>query len=386
MGNYLNQDGKKFYEITHSDIYVDKTELLTYTNSVLQTLQKYICISRPRRFGKSITASMIAAYYSRGCDAKELFSPYKIARNLDFDTYRNKYNTLFLNMQEFLSRTKNIYELLDRMKRLVLRDLKREYPNVDYFDDTDLIESMQDVYQETNCPFVVIIDEWDCIFREYKQDKEAQEIYLDFLRDMLKDKSCIALAYMTGILPIKKYGTQSALTDFYEYTMLEPGPLAEFVGFTEQEVKDLCKEQQIDFEQAKKWYDGYCFGQTGHIYNPNSVMKAIFNKRFSNYWTQTETYESLRVYIDLNFDGLKDMIVDLIGEKHCRIDTGSFQNDMTSLKNKDDVLTLLVHLGYLAYDIDQKEVYIPNEEIRQEFIRAIKNGKRQELVKTNNLN
>ena len=164
MGNYLNQDGKKFYEITHSDIYVDKTELLTYTNSVLQTLQKYICISRPRRFGKSITASMIAAYYSRGCDAKELFSPYKIARNLDFDTYRNKYNTLFLNMQEFLSRTKNIYELLDRMKRLVLRDLKREYPNVDYFDDTDLIESMQDVYQETNCPFVVIIDEWDCIF------------------------------------------------------------------------------------------------------------------------------------------------------------------------------------------------------------------------------
>lgn len=204
MGNYLNQDGKKFYEITHSDIYVDKTELLTYTNSVLQTLQKYICISRPRRFGKSITASMIAAYYSRGCDAKELFSPYKIARNLDFDTYRNKYNTLFLNMQEFLSRTKNIYELLDRMKRLVLRDLKREYPNVDYFDDTDLIESMQDVYQETNCPFVVIIDEWDCIFREYKQDKEAQEIYLDFLRDMLKDKSCIALAYMTGILPIKK--------------------------------------------------------------------------------------------------------------------------------------------------------------------------------------
>ena len=116
---------KKFYEITHSDIYVDKTELLTYTNSVLQTLQKYICISRPRRFGKSITASMIAAYYSRGCDAKELFSPYKIARNLDFDTYRNKYNTLFLNMQEFLSQTKNIYELLDRMKRLVLRDLKR---------------------------------------------------------------------------------------------------------------------------------------------------------------------------------------------------------------------------------------------------------------------
>lgn len=211
-----------------------------------------------------------------------------------------------------------------------------------------------------------------------------QEEYIQLLRGLFKGiqvSRFLSGAYMTGILPIKKYGTQSALTDFYEYTMLEPGPLAEFVGFTEQEVKDLCKEQVIDFEQAKKWYDGYCFGQTGHIYNPNSVMKAIFNKRFSNYWTQTETYESLRVYIDLNFDGLKDMLVDLIGEKHCRIDTGSFQNDMTSLKNKDDVLTLLVHLGYLAYDIDRKEVYIPNEEIRQEFVRAIKNGKRQELLK-----
>ena len=271
MGNYLNQDGKKFYEITHSDIYVDKTELLTYTNSVLQTLQKYICISRPRRFGKSITASMIAAYYSRGCDAKELFSPYKIARNLDFDTYRNKYNTLFLNMQEFLSRTKNIYELLDRMKRLVLRDLKREYPNVDYFDDTDLIESMQDVYQETNCPFVVIIDEWDCIFREYKQDKEAQEIYLDFLRDMLKDKSCIALAYMTGILPIKKYGTHSALNMFDEFSMIDPGPLASYVGFTESEVEKLCGEYQMDIDEIRNWYDGYRFGSTD-VYCPWDVL------------------------------------------------------------------------------------------------------------------
>lgn len=371
MGNYLNQDGKKFYEITHSDIYVDKTELLTYTNSVLQTLQKYICISRPRRFGKSITASMIAAYYSRGCDAKELFSPYKIARNLDFDTYRNKYNTLFLNMQEFLSRTKNIYELLDRMKRLVLRDLKREYPNVDYFDDTDLIESMQDVYQETNCPFVVIIDEWDCIFREYKQDKEAQEIYLDFLRDMLKDKSCIALAYMTGILPIKKYGTHSALNMFDEFSMIDPGPLAQYVGFTENEVKKLCGQYQMDMAEVKSWYDGYSFENGISIYSPRSVVSCMRFKKIGNYWNQTETFEALRIYIDMNFEGLKDDVLSMIAGNAVPVNIGNFSNDMATFHSEDDVLTLLIHLGYVSYDYDSKTVKIPNEEVRAEYVNSV---------------
>lgn len=371
MGNYLNQDGKKFYEITHSDIYVDKTELLTYTNSVLQTLQKYICISRPRRFGKSITASMIAAYYSRGCDAKELFSTYKIARNLDFDTYRNKYNTLFLNMQEFLSRTKNIYELLDRMKRLVLRDLKREYPNVDYFDDTDLIESMQDVYQETNCPFVVIIDEWDCIFREYKQDKEAQEIYLDFLRDMLKDKSCIALAYMTGILPIKKYGTHSALNMFDEFSMINPGPLAPYVGFTEVEVEYLCHKYRMDMEEVKAWYDGYSFSMAASVYSPRSVVNSMLFGKIENYWNQTETFEALQVYIDMNFDGLKDDVLSMIAGERIPVNTGSFTNDMTTFRTEDDVLTLLIHLGYLAYDSENKVVKIPNNEVRNEYVNSV---------------
>lgn len=386
MGSYLNPGNFSFRGSLRSKIYVDKSELIAKTNEVLYTEQKYICVSRPRRFGKSMAANMLAAYYDRSENTEELFQNLSISKDRSYKENLNQYDVIKINMQEFLSMSETVEEMLQMLKDYLVSDFKEAFREIQFRDEKNLIQVMKDVFSYTRCPFVILIDEWDCLFREYKQNKEAQKKYLDFLRAWLKDKDYVALAYMTGILPIKKYGTQSALTDFYEYTMLEPGPLAEFVGFTEQEVKDLCKEQQIDFEQAKKWYDGYCFGQTGHIYNPNSVMKAIFNKRFSNYWTQTETYESLRVYIDLNFDGLKDMIVDLIGEKHCRIDTGSFQNDMTSLKNKDDVLTLLVHLGYLAYDIDQKEVYIPNEEIRQEFIRAIKNGKRQELVKTNNLN
>ena len=180
---------------------------------------------------------------------------------------------------------------------------------------------------------------------------------------------------------IKKYGTQSALTDFFEYTMIEPGTLAEYVGFTEKEVRQLCEEHSLDYEEASTWYDGYQLGTVGHVYSPNSIIKAIYNKRFSNYWTQTETYESLKIYIDMDFDGLKTAIVNMLGGGRCVIDTGTFQNDMTSLKSKDDVFTLLVHLGYLAYDADKKEVFIPNEEVREEFIRAIKNGGRPELVK-----
>lgn len=387
MGIYLNPPADGFEDILKDDIYVDKTELIAYTNQVLGTTRKLTCFSRPRRFGKSFVAQMLVAYYSKGAKSEHLFKDLKIAENEEkshYKQYLNQCDVLFWDMTWFITNARNIEDTVKDLQRKIIFELKREFPDCIEQETIALPEALLQISAVTGRKFFIIIDEWDALFREVQTDQRLQEEYIQLLRGLFKGiqvSRFLSGAYMTGILPIKKYGTQSALTDFYEYTMLEPGPLAEFVGFTEQEVKDLCKEQQIDFEQAKKWYDGYCFGQTGHIYNPNSVMKAIFNKRFSNYWTQTETYESLRVYIDLNFDGLKDMIVDLIGEKHCRIDTGSFQNDMTSLKNKDDVLTLLVHLGYLAYDIDQKEVYIPNEEIRQEFIRAIKNGKRQELVK-----
>ena len=259
MGSYLNPDSSKFEEAVNSDIYIDKTGLLTYTNSVLHTMQKYICISRPRRFGKSIAANMLTAYYSRGCHAKQLFSKFEIAKNNEFEKYLNQYDTISVNMQEILSRSKSIDELTDRFKRLIIRELKGEYPDVDYFDDTDLIECMQDIYAQKKQAFVIIIDEWDCIFREYKEDKDVQEKYLDFLRDLLKDKSYIHLAYMTGILPIKKYGTHSALNMFDEFSMIDPGPLARYVGFTEEEVRTLCEQYHMDMTELKNWYDGYSF-------------------------------------------------------------------------------------------------------------------------------
>ena len=391
MGRYLNPGMESFEKSVNSEIYVDKTGLVGYTNRVMNTVQGYVCVSRPRRFGKSMAANMLTAYYSRGCDSREIFSKFEISESPDFEKYRNKYNTIFLNMQEFLSRSDSVEALVDRVKKLVLRDLKREYPDVDCFDDTDLVESMQDIYETEKCPFVVIIDEWDCIFREFRQNKEAQEKYLDFLRDLLKDKACIHLAYMTGILPIKKYGTHSALNMFMEYSMTDPGNMAEYFGFTEKEVENLCIEYGMNIEETKAWYNGY--GLYSHnkqedilysIYNPKSVVEAMLRHRFGNYWNQTETYEALKIYIQMNMDGLKDAIIEMLADNSVRINIGTFHNDMTTFATRDDILTLLVHLGYLTYDVEKESVRIPNKEVAQEYINAISTMDWKEVISSIN--
>lgn len=371
MGIYLNPSNEKFYQAVNSEIYVDKSGLLIYLNKMIRTQQRFICISRPRRFGKSIAASMLAAYYSYGCESGELFRNLKIAEHESFSKHLNQYDVISLNMQEFLSRSKSMEEMLERIKKMVMRDMKREYPDVDYFDDTDLVQSMQEVYLETKRPFVVIIDEWDCIFREYREQKEDQDRYLDFLRDLLKDREYIYLAYMTGILPIKKYGTHSALNMFNEFSMTNPDCLAEFVGFTAKEVEELCFRYDRNPEEMKEWYDGYRFEKEPSVYNPRSVVQAVLSGICDTYWNKTETFEALRMYIDMNFEGLKDDVISMLAGVSVPVNTGSFVNDMVTLNSKDDVLTLLIHLGYLGYDFSHECVFIPNNEIKKEFATAV---------------
>ena len=371
MGNYLNPDTSIFQQVVNSDIYVDKTGLIKYTNSVLFTMQEYICVSRPRRFGKSMAANMLAAYYNCESDSRELFAQFEIAESNDFEKNLNKYDTILLNMQEFLSQSNNMEEMLALIKKSVLWDLLDKYPDYRYFDDTNLMRTMQDIYGKTKRPFVVIIDEWDCIFREDKIDRKGQERYLDFLRDLLKDKGYIHLAYMTGILPIKKYGTHSALNMFDEFSMINPGPLAPYVGFTEEEVSELCAEYGMSMEEVKSWYNGYSFEHASAIYSPRSVVSCMRFGKIGNYWNQTETFEALQMYIDMNFEGLKDDVISMIAGESVPVNTGSFTNDMTAFRNEDDVLTLLIHLGYLDYDYDHKTVKIPNNEVCSEYVNSV---------------
>ena len=371
MGNYLNPDISTFARVVNSDIYVDKTGLIEYTNRSAKTLQSYICISRPRRFGKSIAANMLSAYYTCEYDSRELFSNLKIASSDSYEKHLNKYDVIFLNMQEFLSQSSNVEEMLSLLKKSVIWDLLDKYPDFRYFDETNLMRTLQDIYNKTKRPFVVIIDEWDCIFREYITDKKAQEKYLDFLRDLLKDKGYVALAYMTGILPIKKYGTHSALNMFDEFSMIDPGPLAKYVGFTEEEVSELCERYGMDMQELKSWYDGYSFEGAPSVYSPRSVVSCMRFGKFGNYWNQTETFEALKMYIDMNFEGLRDDVLSMIAGESVPVNTGSFTNDMATFHTEDDVLTLLIHLGYLAYDYDNKTVKIPNNEVRAEYVSSV---------------
>ncbi len=382
MGIYLNPSNEKFTISVNSEIYIDKSELIAYTNKVVATEQRFVCVSRPRRFGKSMAANMLAAYYSRGCDSKQLFRKFKIASEKDFEKYLNQYDVIMLNVQEFLSRTHDMEKMLERMKLLIIRDLKKEYPSVEYFDESDLIRCMQEAYEESGCPFILIIDEWDCILREYKQDFQAQKMYLDFLRDLMKDKGYIHLVYMTGILPVKKYGTHSALNMFDEFSMINPGPLAEFAGFTPGETEDLCKRYDMDYEETKRWYDGYHLGKGLDIYSPRSVVSAMLNRRFDNYWNQTETFEALKLYIEMNFDGLKDTVIAMIAGARQKIDIRNFTNDMTTFHSYEDVLTLLIHLGYLGYDFDEKEVFIPNSEVADEYVSVVKAAGWEEVIRS----
>ena len=230
MGSYLNPGTIEFQESLNSEIYIDKTGLIEKTNAVLRTKQKFICISRPRRFGKSMAADMLAAYYERGEDAEELFANFAIGKAESFQKHLNQYDVLKINMQEFLSATQNIDEMLQMLKKYLIFDLKESYGQVRFRDEENLVQVMKDIYTATKHAFVILIDEWDCLFREYKEDKEAQRKYLDFLRAWLKDKAYVALAYMTGILPIKKYGSHSALNMFTEYSMTDPGNMAEYFG------------------------------------------------------------------------------------------------------------------------------------------------------------
>ena len=371
MGIYLNPENVDFQEVLNSKIYVDKSELIQYTNSVLRTTQKYICVSRPRRFGKSMAANMLTAYYSRGCDSRELFQGLKIATHPDFEKHLNQYNVIHLNMRDYLTESENMKQLIQFVEDDLLDELQQEFSDLRMPRRKTLVKVLEQAFAQYKIPFVFIIDEWDCIFRVHKSDAASQKDYLDFLRNLLKDKSYIALAYMTGILPIKKYGEHSAINVFYEYSMTDASPIEEFTGFTEQEVRQLCEQYNMPFSETKKWYDGYCVDGVS-IYNPKSVVEAMLRGKFSNYWTQTETYEALKIYIQSNEFGVQDVILKLLAGEKEKIDTTTFSNDMVTFATKDDVLTLLVHLGYLTYNAETKEIWIPNDEVMEQFISTVK--------------
>lgn len=385
MGAFLNQGNLAFANALNSEIYIDKTDMLEMLNAKVNTEQKYICVSRPRRFGKTVTANMIGAYYDRSCDSRAMFEYKKLGQIPNWDKYLNKFDVLWIDVAEVRSMYNSSAEALLAIKKRICEDLRKAFPNCALQDENIPAQLLASINSETGKQFVIIIDEWDCLFRDDKSDIDVQNDYINLLRGLFKGNSSkrfLALAYITGIMPIKRYNSESALNNFYEYTMLNPSLFAPYIGFSTEEVKVLCDKYKMDFDEAMMWYDGYCLGGDQHVCGANSITKAMLMGEYASYWSNTVAYDSLKNYITLNFDGLKDAIKQAIGGQRIKVRTGGFQNDMTSFQNKNDVLTLLIHLGYLAYDSKTKEAYIPNREVREYFEETIEIIGWDELIET----
>ena len=382
MGRFVNPDNSGFQTALNAEIYVDKTEIIDYTNRVLESTDAFICNSRPRRFGKSMTADMLSAYYSKGCDSETMFSKYKISQTENFRKYMNRYDVIHFDVQWCMNVAGGPDQVIGYISENVIQELREVYPEIVTEEVKSVVEALSRINEKTKARFVIIIDEWDVLIRDEAMNHQVQEQYINFLRDLFKGilpTKYIALAYLTGILPIKKVKTQSALNNFSEFTMLDARILAQYIGFTEDEVKELCVKKNQNYDEVKRWYDGYLL-EGYQVYNPKSVIEVMKWKKFQSYWSQTGSYDVVVPLINMNFDGLRNDIITMLSGQAVEVDVSSFQNDTVHFENKDDVLTYLIHLGYLGYDQTYQTAFIPNEELRQEMVRATRRRKWDEMI------
>ena len=377
MGIYMNRGNADFQRIINGE-YVDKSGLIAVVNKTLFTEQSMSCVTRCRRFGKSMAAKMLAAYYDSSCDSRSLFTGLEAERDETFEKHLNKYPVLYVDMTDFITRFKGDENIVSHIDREVRADVQTAFPDVPGEEDDDLMALLLRIVLKTGTPFFFIIDEWDAICREFPPRSKGMDSYVNWLRRMFKSVSAntaFAGVYMTGILPIKKYSTQSALNNFEEYSMMSPGNMAHFFGFTKDEVKVLAERHGMDFDELEKWYDGYQIGSELSIFNPNSVMMALRKQWCESYWGRTAGIDPVATYINMNYDGLKDDILFMLAGGRCKVDPKGFNNDLAEVNNRDDVLTVLIHLGYLSYDRTKRQCFVPNLEVSGELetaVRAVK--------------
>lgn len=375
MGTYINK-GNEGFRSAINGTYVDKTGLVEIINQTLDTERRYSCVTRCRRFGKTMAVNMLRAYYDKSCDSRSLFEGLDATRSKTFEQHLNRYPVITLDVTDFISRYGYDVDIVKHIQQAMLNDIQEAYPNVERKESDDLMEYCIRVHQHTQEKFIMLIDEWDAICREYANETEVMDAYVNLLRRLFKGSSSsdvFAGVYMTGILPIKRYNTQSALNNFWEYSVLKPGNLAGYFGFSPMEVETLIKDINVSMEDLRMWYDGYHIGNMPSIYNPYSVIQAIVRGGCDSYWLTTSAYDQVATYIEMNYEGLKDDVISMLSGGRCPVNTSGFSNDMYDVRSKDDVLTVLIHLGYLAYDADEKECYIPNKEVGIEMTNAVRN-------------
>ena len=382
MGTYINIGNAGFKSARNGE-YVDKSALIAAVNKTLSSERQFSCVSRCRRFGKSMAAKMLYAYYDHSCDSRSLFADLQIANDPSFEKHLNKYAAIYLDMTDFVSKYKDD-SIVEKLDAALLEDVSKAYSDVSVQANDRLMDYLLRVSMEKEERFVFIIDEWDAICREFASGTKAIDDYVGWLRRMFKSQQgmrVFAGAYMTGILPIKKYKKESAMNNFIEYSMVSPRNMASYFGFTKDEVRSLAEKHGIDFDELVKWYDGYQIGPEPSMFNPNSVIQAIDSDWCESYWGKTGSYDTVAHYIKMNYEGLKDDIIQMLAGGRCKVNPTKFQNDMSVIESKDDVLTVLIHLGYLSYDRTKMECYIPNKEVASEMVNAIEDNNWTPVVK-----
>ena len=408
MGCILNPvDGNTFVELVEAKdigIFVDKTDFISKTNVRLNTAGKLLSLTRPRRFGKTVTAHMLLAYYSKGYAGSKIFDDLHIANRVDYLEYLNKYDVIYIDMNTIdglfddysnqKDKVEGVNDLVDYLEYSIINELKlnnefSECLKKHQVENTALLKAILAITQEMSTKFIFIMDEWDLVYREYRNDEILQQKFIKLLKNLFKSdggKACFGLAYLTGILPIKKYNSQSALNNFDEFNMLSSGDLAPYFGFTEEEVADIVKSPdcKVSHQNLKEWYEGYKIKGID-IYNPNSVCKAVSRNECISYWSKTSSNDEVSRLINMDFDGVKKDVMNLIEGARVLFDFSNFQNDMVTIKNKNDVFSLLVCLGYLGCsdiggDGDYKQAYVPNKEIKQALMGIIKDQEWYERI------
>ena len=378
MGLYVNPDEELLKRAINSRIYVDKSMLIHELNQLLNSEDGFVCVARPRRFGKSMAGNMISAYYSKGANSRPLLEKLKIAQSPDFETYLNAFHVIKFDVNAFYSNSNKKKNIVPMFTAKIREEFMEQFPDCGIKKSYSITDCIEKVYKKKKEKFVVILDEYDVLVRE-KVRASIFDPYLNFLNGIFKNADlapAIALAYLTGILPVVRDKIQSKLNLFTEYTMTDSMQLSEFVGFTEEETQSLCEQYHLDFEECKRWYNGYkldFIDNTFEIYNPKSVVQAMLTRKCGDYWTKTGSYDSIRSYISMNFEGIKDDVKAMIAGGHIDVKVDAFLNTMTDFHSKDAIFAYLIHLGYLAYDSTTKQCFIPNNEIRSEWIFAIEN-------------
>lgn len=390
MGIYLN--GKNTYglfrEIFSMDYFVDKTNIFDELVPILEwktdalskagTFRgknlKYICITRPRRFGKTVMANMIASFFGKGVDSGEVFGRLGVSRHTWYKDHLNAHNVIHIMFNETPDEVRTYTQYISRIKEILMEDLLMAYPEIRIRETDAIWDVLKKIYEYGNGDkFIFVLDEWDYIYHQDFVTEGDKENFTKFLSNLLKDKAYVEMAYMTGILPIVKYSSGSELNMFCEYTMVNEEKYEEYFGFTDEEVDNLyaryleqdIQKRNVTREGLRIWYDGYHTKGGKRVYNPRSVVLALMNNNLGNYWTNSGPYDELFYYIGANVDAVKEDVGLMIAEIPVPAKVQEYAATSMELKTRDEIFSAMVVYGFLNYE--DGCVSIPNKELMDRF-------------------